>query len=70
MCGRDEFGVTEIRGVKGLAAGLSTNFLTKLIESLLLLLFVLLLLFRFVLEVDDNGVLCVGGCCELGVCDC
>lgn len=43
MCGLDEFGVTGMRGVNGFAAGLSTNFFTKLdfsdeVESFKLLL--------------------------------
>lgn len=70
MCGLDEFGVTGMRGVNGFAAGLSTNFLTKLdfsdeVESFKLLLLAALivpaLVLLFVIELGvvaaDGGVL-------------
>lgn len=70
MCGLDEFGVTGMRGVNGFAAGLSTNFLTKLdfsdeVESFKLLLLAALigpaLGLLFVIELGvvaaDGGVL-------------
>lgn len=71
VCGRDEFGVTGMRGVNGLAVGLSTNFL-KLnfsddVDSFKLLLLaaligpVLVLLLFVVFELGvvaaDGGVL-------------
>lgn len=69
VCGLDEFGVTGIRGVNGFAAGLSTNFLTKLdfsdevdsfklpLQALIVPALVLLFVFELGVVAADGGVL-------------